>query len=73
MKCTNNDKLDNQLNEQFYLYTSTNDVVSEPPTQKIKKNHKTTEIVVRVRFKDGSIHLLQMLLAQWFQKAYGWT
>jgi hypothetical protein len=44
------------------LYTSTNDVVGEPPTQKIKKNHKTTEIVVEVRFKDGSVHLLQTLL-----------
>ncbi len=44
------------------MYTSTNDVVTEPPTQKIKKNHKTTEIVVEVRFKDGSVHLLRTLL-----------
>jgi hypothetical protein len=55
-KCTNDDKLDDKLNEKFYLYTSTNDEISEPPTQKTKKNHKTTEVVVEVRFKDGSVH-----------------
>jgi hypothetical protein len=57
-KSTNNDKLD----EKFYLYTSTNDAVSEPPSQKPKSNHKTAEIVVEVRFKDGSVHLLRTLL-----------
>ena len=45
------------------MYTSTDDHnVSEPPTQKTKRNHKTTKIVVEVRFKDGSIHLLRTLL-----------
>jgi hypothetical protein len=44
------------------LYTSTNDEVSEPRTQKTKKNHKTTEIVVEVRFNNGSVHLLRTLL-----------
>jgi hypothetical protein len=62
LKCTNDNKLDDKLNEKFYLYTSTNDEVSEPPTQKTKKNHKTTEIVVEMRFKDGSVHLLRTLL-----------
>jgi hypothetical protein len=44
------------------LYTWTNNEVSEPPTQKPKSNHKTTEIVVEVRFKDGSVHRLRTLL-----------
>jgi hypothetical protein len=57
-KCRN----DSKINEKFYLYASTNNEVSEPPAQKTKKNHKTTELVVKVRFKDGSVHLLCTLL-----------
>ncbi len=56
----------NKLNENLYLYTSIDDEVSEPqlksPIQKPKSNHRTTEIVVEVQFKDGFIHLLQTLL-----------
>jgi hypothetical protein len=36
-KCTNDNKLDDKLNEKFYLYTSTNDEVSASPTQKRRK------------------------------------
>jgi hypothetical protein len=63
-KCTNDNKLDDKLNEKFYLYTSTNHEVSEPPTQKTNKNDKTTEIVVEVRFKDAvlSIYYVRFLI-----------
>jgi hypothetical protein len=56
------------LNKDEYLHaytTSTdNDIsISEPSSQKMKRRHKITEIVLlKVKFGDGSIHLLRTLL-----------
>jgi uncharacterized membrane protein len=50
------------MDTQLYSYVTTTDEVSEPPLQKQKTEHKTTEIVVEMKFNDGSVHLLRTLL-----------
>jgi hypothetical protein len=41
---------------------STDNDISEISSQKMERRHKMTEIIAKVKFRDGSIHLLRMLL-----------
>jgi hypothetical protein len=43
--------------------TSTNDEISEPLPQKLKKKHKTVEINVEMKFGDESVQILLLLLS----------